>query len=886
VSVLGLAQNSQIDSYEPNEIFPNSPTASELGKFGSYPVNLSTGLPQIEIPLYTIKSGDLEVPIRLKYHASGIKVNQRSSWVGLGWSLDTSGLISLEVRDTPDELEPEPYDLPDISEIETVVEDYPYSFEHPLIKWVTNYSWVKDVYHINLPTVQASFFKSSNGILTFPPNSCQVIEKKSLNDNFLFKIVDKKGIHYFFNDKERSELSKSSSSQGEDYHIYDKKYTSAWLLSKIVDTKGNSLDFTYGNEYNVKNRGENHSISYTWESRIIGMMLTQVQTAKVDPIKKSFSESYSYSNKLQQIDFPNGRIIFVTNTDANYDGVDNGDGIYLDKIVIEKGNNISGFSTFKIFDFNYSITGEPLNNFTTSFQDKYRFKLDNILEYSGPEFVKEIAKFDYSEIQLPPPNSYKLDFFGYFNNQSNGNLIPKHSNVFFSIAGKTPTKHIVGSANRFINPNKMQAGILKKITYPTKGSTLFEYEPNSFYGQDFFSMTLEDRYINPVSLSLRGEGDGRNRPPSPDVFPPILVDGELPYAIQSKSFELASDKSIEIVGAINCHQCDYKNKYAFANILVLNNGTEKLNITENVTYYGKEIDKRVSLEPGDVHIILSVYGDDLSAYLETFYYKQDYDYLEENVQGYGLRIKSITNYDEEGQFLNQKEFEYTVPNSTNSSGRMTNKDQEFNLKAQDFYSVSVSRGCSYPQIGPDITVRKTGSLSSSSRLGVENNSISYEYVTEIEKDVQGNTNGKTMYHYSFLSDKYYELDKGAIRNNNSYLRGQLLEKKVYKKNGNLLSKTNNYFSNHLNLRSERREFKAYLLASGHSSVEQVDCIPYSVPSLPLSFRFYDVIVRKYWNKKDSTSTTNYFYDKHHSLSDSLVKTQKFTYNANNQEIAD
>ncbi len=88
------------------EIFPASPTASELGKYGSYPVNLSTGLPQIEIPLYTIETGNIKIPITLKYHASGIKVSQHNSWVGLGWSLDTGGIISLEVRDTPDELEP------------------------------------------------------------------------------------------------------------------------------------------------------------------------------------------------------------------------------------------------------------------------------------------------------------------------------------------------------------------------------------------------------------------------------------------------------------------------------------------------------------------------------------------------------------------------------------------------------------------------------------------------------------------------------------------------------------------------------------------------------------------------------------------------------------
>ena len=68
----------------------------------------------------------------------------------------------MEVRDTPDELEPEPYSLPNENILKDIQLNKPYSFNHPTVKWVTNNSWVKDAYHINLPTVQGTFFLNSD----------------------------------------------------------------------------------------------------------------------------------------------------------------------------------------------------------------------------------------------------------------------------------------------------------------------------------------------------------------------------------------------------------------------------------------------------------------------------------------------------------------------------------------------------------------------------------------------------------------------------------------------------------------------------------------------------------------------------------------------------
>jgi hypothetical protein len=65
---------------------PQSPNVASLGQYGTYQVNLYTGLPDISIPLFEATSGSLKAPITLSYHAAGIRYTDQASWVGLGWS--------------------------------------------------------------------------------------------------------------------------------------------------------------------------------------------------------------------------------------------------------------------------------------------------------------------------------------------------------------------------------------------------------------------------------------------------------------------------------------------------------------------------------------------------------------------------------------------------------------------------------------------------------------------------------------------------------------------------------------------------------------------------------------------------------------------------------
>ncbi|MCK4662468.1 MAG: hypothetical protein KAT68_06365, partial [Bacteroidales bacterium] len=80
-----------------------SPNSSALCSSVSS-VNLYTGVPSINLPLYKLQTKEFSLPISLSYNASGIKVEQVASWVGLGWSLNAGGVVTRVVNGSPDDV--------------------------------------------------------------------------------------------------------------------------------------------------------------------------------------------------------------------------------------------------------------------------------------------------------------------------------------------------------------------------------------------------------------------------------------------------------------------------------------------------------------------------------------------------------------------------------------------------------------------------------------------------------------------------------------------------------------------------------------------------------------------------------------------------------------
>lgn len=94
--VSGQSSSNNNDNYAASlpQVIPMTPQAAQFARYGEIPVGHTTGVPQIDIPIYTLSTGWIDIPISISYHASGFRVHDIPSPVGLGWVLNAGGLIS------------------------------------------------------------------------------------------------------------------------------------------------------------------------------------------------------------------------------------------------------------------------------------------------------------------------------------------------------------------------------------------------------------------------------------------------------------------------------------------------------------------------------------------------------------------------------------------------------------------------------------------------------------------------------------------------------------------------------------------------------------------------------------------------------------------------
>jgi hypothetical protein len=81
-----------------------SPNAASLGVYGQIPVNYFTGIPDISIPIHTIRLKEIEIPITLRYHLASVKPDATPGWTGLGWALEAGGSITRIINGKKDEM--------------------------------------------------------------------------------------------------------------------------------------------------------------------------------------------------------------------------------------------------------------------------------------------------------------------------------------------------------------------------------------------------------------------------------------------------------------------------------------------------------------------------------------------------------------------------------------------------------------------------------------------------------------------------------------------------------------------------------------------------------------------------------------------------------------
>jgi PKD domain len=483
---------------------PPSPDAAALGKYGEVPVGTYTGIPQISVPLYEIESGRLKHPISVSYHAGGVKVEDISSNIGLGWTLNAGGVITRTVVGLPD-------DKRDVGFLVNHINAKMDNFSDFDLKQVVQgkLDTQPDAYYFNFGNYSGKLILDKQGNCRSIPHHNFKIKPAlgPLNSNDpSWEITAEDGTVYIFDERETTETEEISYTtkdlpKGVPDTFKKENYVSSWYLTKIIPTQpGNEILFSYAAipyQYNYDAQ-LSQSSSYTYDegSGECGFTVSGCYVP-CEPNYFSYHDSKIKirGRQLETISFKGGNIIFVQDRSRQ------------DLIGAPRVMSVA------ITDYNGDLIKKYLFDNATYFESGCteakckRLKLSSITEVGVNNVKKPPYLFEYNSERLPPRDSYDTDHWGYYNKRRNAEKIPE----FIDIYDESEYNDYLPGANKRVDTQAAQAGVLTKIIYPTGGSTNFEYEVNQVVSDKLPFATLPKQ-------TVRIEGNNTTPSQTSEVF--------------------------------------------------------------------------------------------------------------------------------------------------------------------------------------------------------------------------------------------------------------------------------------------------------------------------------------------------------------------------------
>lgn len=423
---------------------PMTPQSSELGLYGQIPVSFSTGVPNISIPLHTVNLDGVKVPISISYHASGIRVDDISTCVGLKWTLQAGGIINREINGSADEMNGWIGVSDDYLEDCSNSRYWEWWCRREQVEHISNngIDLTPDDFTYNFLGNSGSFYFNNKGRLIETSQSGLRIEKQNVFEEFL--IHDQFGVEYKFKPLEHS-WTETSDSKVAPKAIAGSGVT-GWMLNSIETKNKNKITFAY----------KSRNIRYNVVSSQIYKDVESSSECNCCPFN-------SYSSNVTSYDFTTGLVESITTPNQ------------IVKFIYEDDQSLAIWKT-KLNEV-IVCTNEGVNVKKIKFKyDTYsgskRLRLRAIQWYGfegrNEVFIKE-QKFNYNGDVLPIIGSYSKDRFGFYNGANNIGLIPVDNGINTSLNAR---------ANRKISQYYITNGILNEIIYPTKGKTKFYFEAN------------------------------------------------------------------------------------------------------------------------------------------------------------------------------------------------------------------------------------------------------------------------------------------------------------------------------------------------------------------------------------------------------------------------
>ncbi len=461
--------------YIPN-IAPQSPNAAALGKYGNVELDLSTGTMNHKIPFFDFPVGQNNIEAAITYSSNGVRVDEYESSVGVGWVLNLGGVINRTVFGKPDDTS---IRLPAVSN-PTSNKDYVTALEGG---GEGGGDTQPDIFSFSVNGLSGKFYFDDLGKPVLIDQTDVKIIRNFINGEYnsymQFTLIDTKGVKYYFGGQNFTEKSNIKTecikTELNGPVTIDGKDTS-WLLSKIEYPDGNYIDFNYLVDSGGYYLGVNENMSITLDATQYDYSYQYISPAYAT----CFSHSLTNDHLLKEVTASNGNKIKLE-YEIKYPGI-LASGQRISKISLQDNKE----NTVKSYQFTYSVIDTPLkyneNRYSSEKIRKYpylqkRLYLKEIQEQGGLDTTIRTSQFDYYDpTQLPPRLSYSQDNFGYYNGALNTHLID-HSGLFVP----KEAINMPPSANRTPDSDYAKFGLLKRITYPTKGYTDIYYEGNDYF---------------------------------------------------------------------------------------------------------------------------------------------------------------------------------------------------------------------------------------------------------------------------------------------------------------------------------------------------------------------------------------------------------------------
>jgi hypothetical protein len=461
-NIFAFAQNYTLPADPTNQnVVPPAPEAWAFMKYGSYGVSRESGAVNISIPLHTITSGSLSVPIQLSYQATGIRVDDLASWVGTGWDLNVGGAVSRVVKGYPDELLYGQLNVGIPESINDFVPLHDQNYNEVMYIISGRRDAEPDEFNFNVPGLSGKFYLDTNGVpQTQPYTDAKITYTIQSNHIATVQIIAPDGTKYIFGNPSKTQ-----------YPINDigasVQANTTWYLLEMVSTnETDRITFSYKSKSSVTKNRPLETDYVTFSSYIGGAYLGYTKERK----QGGTNYIYSDAKAVETVTFSNGKVVLNSVTGRS----DDASALKLTSVDVY-GPDLT--TVVKGFDFYYDYfvaTGGVLATYN------YRLRLDSLKERGTGGSLLPAHVFDYETLALPPRYSFSQDYWGYYNGRINASLMPLYKCPTPAGVSGAPSSVLLGDGDRKPYAMYTVAGMLKGITYPTKGRTEFTFEPNDF----------------------------------------------------------------------------------------------------------------------------------------------------------------------------------------------------------------------------------------------------------------------------------------------------------------------------------------------------------------------------------------------------------------------